>query len=328
MSTVEQVFLDGVLKRLRETGLRSSFRWTPNEPGANDGVLAVEWRGGRHEFPAVVKRHLRSAAVPLLPTLPDGVVVTDHVAPTVREALAGSGWSFVDASGNASLSAPGLFVHVEGRRSGKEHSPPSIALPFSRTGLPVTFALLVRGGLGRGGTQRELSVLARSSLGSTNRVLKVLRTLGHLSPSGDLSKAEALVDRWTEAYLVYRDELAPAQRFDSDRWSSPEELLAQGLPDGALLSSEAAAHRQGRSIRPETALIYCPPQARKDLIRSGRLRPSDLGWVQLRRTFWDGALFDHDATEVPDFLVRADLLAEGDPRLTQLATNWDSRVSP
>ncbi|MGD8199098.1 type IV toxin-antitoxin system AbiEi family antitoxin [Ornithinimicrobium sp. W1679] len=327
MDAVEHSLVDGVLKRLRQDGLEVSWVAASQEHGVSDGVLRVSWLEGGHPFAAVVKPRLDLAAVPLLPSLAGGVVVTERVSPALSAALGRAGWGFVDASGNAALSAPGLLVRLEGRRLPKEHSPPSIALPFSRTGLPVTFVLLARGGLGEGDTQRDLAQLAHSSLGSTNRVLKALRTLGHLSPEGGLLRKSALAERWMEAYLVYRDELAPAQRFDSDRWASPKDLPLSGLPSGAVLSSEMAARALGRSIRPETALVYCDPKTRKDLVKVGRLRPSDSGWIELRRTFWDDALFDRTTKTAPDFLVRADLLAEADPRLTELATDWDPHVT-
>lgn len=327
MKDLERTVVDGVLKRLRQDGLDVSWAGRSREPGASDGVLEVGWQGGRHLFPAVVKHRLDVAAVALLPELAGGVVVTERVSPALGAALGRAGWGFADVSGNAALSAPGLLVRLEGRRPQKAPSSPSIALPFSRTGLPVTFVLLARGGLERGDTQRRLAELARSSLGSTNRVLKTLRTLGYLSPKGGLLRGAALTERWTEAYLVYRDELAPAQSFDSDRWSSPKDLLVSGLPGGALLSSEISAHALGRSIRPETALIYCAEQSRKDLVKAGRLRPSDRGWVELRRSFWGDDLFDRTTKVVPDFLMRADLLAEADPRLTELAKDRNPHVT-
>jgi hypothetical protein len=251
----------------------------------------------------------------MLPVIDDGVVVTDYVSSKLRHALADAGWGFVDASGNASLTAPGLMIRLEGGRPQKDVTPP-IAAPFGRTGLPVTFALLVRG---RTRTQRELASSAKSSLGTTNRVLQGLRVLGYLSDDGELRRPAALRDRWTEAFLVHRDALAAPQMFTSDRWTQPQDVLKGKLPHDAYLGSEVGAAARGLSIRPETGLIYCSSPVRHEVIVQGRLRPDPVGWLEVRETFWGKDLLGLESQVVPDLLLRADLLSEADPRLTALA---------
>lgn len=319
MSDVEHRLIDATVEHLRAEALEAT--WEPAPAGAGRdavGQLHVRWSGGSHSFPAVVKSGLRPGSVGLLPDVRGGVVLTDSVTRTVRDALADAGWGFVDGAGNAALSAPGLTVRVEGRRASRKVLPP-IGLPFTTLGLPVTFVLLVRGGMGDGGTQRELARLSRTSLGSTNRVLQALRSLGHLTPDGQLARRGALLDRWTEAYLVQRDSLGAAQTFSTDLWASAADVMEAALPHGALLGSELGARAEGHSIRPVTALFYCGEQARQDLIRAGRLRPDDTGWVEVREAFWAAELLGVDARTVPAFLIRADMLAAGDPRLTALA---------
>lgn len=313
--------MPAVLSHLRREGLGAEWRSTANARSHADGWLTVSWSEGGHAFPVVIKARLSPKAVPLLPRLEGGVVVTGAASPRLRDALTDAGWGYIDAAGNASLNAPGLIVRVEGSRPSNESTIP-IDLPFSRTGLPVTFVLLARGGVPQAGTQREVAELAKTSLGSTNRVLQGLKRLGYLSDSGELLRRKMLVDRWTEAYLVLRDHLAPGRRFTSDRWPSAAKLLLDELPEGVHLSSEAAARAQGSSLRPETALVYCTPDGRGALIKRGRLRPDETGWVELRRTFWHPGLLDPGATEVPSFLVRADLLAGEDARLTAVAKEW------
>lgn len=319
MGLLEHQLVQTVTEGLRRQGVQAAVSIQP--PGQDEplhGELEVQWRGGRHIFPVVVKPRLEPWTVPLLPVLRGGVVVTDYASPKLRQALVAAGWGFVDGQGNASLTAPGLHVRITGNRP-RQESTPSTALPFTKTGLPVTFVLLVREGMEGVGTQRELSELAQRSLGSTNRVLQALRAQGHLTEDGKLVKPSLLRDRWTEAYLLQKDLGAPHRKFDSDRWGSPKELLAAELPQGVHLGSEAAASALGLSIRPATAMLYCQPETRKDVVRAGRLRAKPDGWIELRVPFWGSTLLDSKVRTVPDLLIRADLLAEADPRLTTLA---------
>lgn len=319
MRSLERQLVRAVTDGLRRQGLRVAVRTHPPEDDEPlPGALEVQWQDGRHIFPIVVKPRLEPWTVPLLPVLRGGVVVTDYASPKLRQALVDAGWGFVDGAGNASLTAPGLHVRVAGNRPQQE-STPSATLPLTKTGLPVTFVLLVREGMEQVGTQRDLSELAQRSLGSTNRVLQALRAQGHLTEDGKLTKPSRLRNLWTEAYLFHKELGAPHRKFDSDRWVAPRELLAAELPQGVHLSSEAAASALGLSIRPETAMLYCPAETRKDMVREGRLRAKPDGWIELRVPFWGSALLDANARTVPDLLIRADLLAEADPRLISLA---------
>lgn len=321
MANLEQGLVDAAVTHLRRRGLTVTWQAAARPDSAVDGQLEVTWDGGRHVFPAVAKVRITPAVVPLLRRSGGKLVITDHVSPKLADALSDVGLNYADASGNASLVAPGLLVRTEGRRPTSRPSP-SAGLPFSTTGLPVTFALLVLSAEDARPTQRELSELSGVSLGSTNRVVQALRRLGYVSEDGTPMKRKKLVDRWTEAYLVLGEEMSPVQRFTSDRWASPQDVLPS-LPDGVFVGSELAAHVDGLSIRPETALIYAWTKGRQDLLRAGRLRPAEDGWVRVREPFWQPGLLGR-GHRLPDFLIRADLLAEGDPRPTWLAMNWSS----
>jgi hypothetical protein len=304
------------LKAVISQGLGATWSWV-EDPGPVDGKLTIFWRGGERTFPVVLKLALSAGAVELLPPVPGGVVLANEIKPAVRKALEAAGWGYLDSTGAASFAAPGLLVRLDGWR--RPAGPPSIERPFSRTGLPVTFVLLVRGSLEEVGTQRDLAALAGASLGTTNRVLKGLRELGYLSKDGVLLKQAAMADRWTESYLALSGLGGfDAPRYSSGVWSSPTEVLT-GIPSGVYAGSELAARGIGMSIRPKTALLYCSAEKRKDVIVAGRLRHDPDGWIQLRDIFWGKKLLEDKKPVAPEILIRADLLAETDPRLTDLA---------
>ena len=303
--------------------LNLDARWhdlphTQRDAQVVDGHLEVRWAGGEHEFYAHVKRTVRPSLITLAGPPPSNtILITDHVTDGMAKALQQTGWAgYVDAAGNASLAAPGLAVRVTGKTPRGE-KPRHTAVAFSRTGLPVTFGILVAHLTGVVWTQRELAQLTETSLGSVNRVIRGLRGR-YLNDDGKVTRQQPLVDAWTAAYIETQPTMWPSKHYVSDKWTDVRHLTSKDLPTGCLFSSELAAHHQGAPIRPATALVYCPTDRRTELIKVGRLRHDPRGSIAVRPTFWSPAMLP-DVTEAPRFLIRADLLLEDDPRLEDLA---------
>ncbi len=300
--------------------------WLPESPSAavgSEGHLRVRWGGAEHLFTAAVRPRTRPATIELAGAPPqDAILLTEHVTPKLATSLDRAGWSgYADASGNVLLRAPGLLVRIEGRTP-RRVVRPSTTLPFTRSGLPVTFALLVEEARNAAWTQRDLARLTDSSLGTVNRVLTALRASGHLDEHRRLRRPDELGYQWTAAYVAAQPEAWPDETYSSSRWNEVVDVLDAALPDGALLGAELAAFRHGSSVRPTTALIHCPPGGRADLIRSGRLRHDSRGPIVVRPAFWTTELVQ-GARTAPPFLVRADLLLADDPRLTDIARDRD-----
>lgn len=314
---------DAILRSLQALGLDAT--WQLADPAADDPQdrhLHVRWSGQEHSFPVVIRRTARPSLVALAGPPPEGtILVSEYVSDGVAAELERFGWAgFVDAEGNASLTAPGLVVKVRGHRP-RMTPPTSPTTPFTKVGLPVTFGLLVADARGTQWTQRELARLTGTSLGTVNRVIRGLRDR-YLDQEGRISHREPLMTRWTAAYLETQPMAWPSEHFTSSAWDSVADLESDSLPPGCLVSSELAAHHRGFPVRPTTALVHCLPEHRNDVIRSGRLRPDPAGNIALRPAFWSADLFPAD-TETPDFLIRADLLLEGDPRLDDIAGSWE-----
>ena len=313
--------IEEIERSLRELGIDAAWARLPGSRAGDmgtDGHLRVRWDGGEHTFPVAVKPNARPALLDLAGPPPRGtILMTEHVNGNLADRLERSGWQgYADASGNVSLRAPGLLIRVTGQPGRATPPPPS--LPFNPRGLPVTFAVLTSAVRGETWTQRELARLTGSALATVNRVIQALVKSDHLTPDRQLIRPEVLRDQWTAAYLSIQPEAWPDETYSSSLWASPGDVLDADLPAGALIGSELAASRHGAPIRPTTALIHCPPTSRQKLIAAGRLRRDPQGFITVRPAFWAPELV-HGARTAPSFLVRADLLLEDDPRLTEIA---------
>lgn len=314
------VVIKDALRHLADLGTRPAWRHGARLEGSiRTGTLVLDTGTGMHEFPAVASATVSSAGLTLLPHDEMTVLLTRHIPTARAQTLAERSWGgYVESSGNASLRSPGLFIEITGRtapRTGRA----STAAPFTRAGLPVTFAVLLANRQEHRILQRDLATASGASIGTVNRVVRALRerTPPMLDKSNQVLRPAALEDEWVAAYASIQPSVWPEERFTSDIWRDPTDLLHAKLPDGGLLGSELAAVRLGAPIRPSQALVHLPPDARRDFIRQGRLRKASDGPVRIRPIFWGAPPAGTDGV-APAPLLRADLLLEDDPRLDEI----------
>ncbi|MGP9845907.1 hypothetical protein [Brachybacterium sp. 107] len=257
--------INSVLEHLYELGVQPGWRHGMSLEGRlSSGILTVDAGAGVHEFPAVGTAIVSPAELTLLPHDETTILLTRHITTGRAESLAGRGWGgYADSTGNASLCAPGMVIGVTGKRdTGAGKAPP--ATPFTRAGLPVTFALLMADEQGGRPRQRELAGSSGASIGTVNRVIRALRERNPpmLDESNQVLRSAALEDEWVAAHSTLQPRVWPKERFTSDIWKDPSDLIPAQLSDGALLGSELAAAHLGAPIRPSGALVHLPPEAR------------------------------------------------------------------
>lgn len=315
--------VDAVLARLAEVDV--SARWKLRETISSrfaSGALLLQADAQGLEIPAIAGPTVSTTDLALLPHGPRTVLLTRTVSDARASSLRREGWGgFVDTAGNASLRAAGHVIEIRGRRGAAPGRAPTAA-PFTRTGIPVTFALLLGHAAGRRMTQRELAEQSGASLGTVNRVVRALRerTPSIIGPKNDLLRPDDLEDEWVAAYAAVQASAWPEERFSSALWSTPKDLLDAELPVGALLGSELAAAQLGVPLRPSQALVHLPQEVRGQLIRRGRLRASADGFVRVRPAVW-ASLPDGTGAVAPRPLLRADLRLEDDPRVDEVRTD-------
>ncbi|ASK66171.1 hypothetical protein CFK39_10510 [Brachybacterium avium] len=315
-----QAVITSALEHLTAAGIRVEWRHeTTLEGTISTGALLLDTGTTQYEFRAVASATVSSAGLTFLPHDEQTILLTRHITPARAQALAERGWGgYVDSTGNASLRSPGLLIEIAGNRDAGTTRTPAAA-PFTRAGLPVTFALLIAHQQGRRVVQRDLAASSGASIGTVNRVVRALRerTPSMLDTSNLVLRPAALEDEWVVAYSAVQPTAWPETRFTSDVWHDPSDLLKADLPQGALLGSELAAAQLGAPIRPSEALVHLPPEARPEFIRQGRLRRSIEGPVRIRPTLWTSPPPGSDGL-APRPLLRADLLLEDDPRVDEI----------
>ncbi|MFN7982997.1 MAG: type IV toxin-antitoxin system AbiEi family antitoxin [Vicinamibacterales bacterium] len=263
-----------------------------------DGLLTLRGDSGERRYLVDEKRHLRveDAAVVAEHMVrrrtelaadhaSDGLLLlAPHVRPQQAAILERAGIDYIDLAGNAHLHAPGLLVHVEGRRPIKE--PVRGPARPHKAWVKTVMALLVQPDLVRA-PYRTIAEHADVALGAVGGCMKDLALRGALldgKAGRELVDRTALIAVWATAYAeALRPKLK--ERRLQVRAGDKEGLVA-GLADvlgkrktpWALTGADAAAHRT-HFFRAEETEIYAPINVFEDrgLQRALVAQPTERG---------------------------------------------------
>lgn len=336
----DRKILDCALKALeRTTGIHGQV--VARELSNGQGYRAVahvdiEANGQRHPYVAEIKRVDRFAILseikhqgalyqedtPLLLVAPR---ITTEAAEKCREL----DLQFIDATGNAYLRGPGLYVLVKGQRPIAGEDFLLIGQEGKRAGtaahLRVIFALLCKPEL-LNAPYREIAQVAGVALGTIGDVFNDLKDRGFTTGGkrkGDrvMLERKKLIDEWTTTYpITLRPKLNP-RRFKAPKsdWWKALDITQYGAQWGA----ELAAGKLTGYLRPGTVTIYLHKEQFQhnltSLVAENRLRPDREGDIEILDAFWDFHDEQPQAHTVPPLLACADLIATLDPRNLEVA---------
>lgn len=246
---------------------------TPRGPDAT-----VRWTRGGNTVTFVIehKRHLATQNIRLVAAQLEQWVATAKgrnrrgllIAPYVRNeqaaALCARGIDYLDLVGNAHLEAPGVFVHVEGKRPEKDPRPAQGRL--TKGWVKTVMALLVRPEL-VDGPYRPIADAADVALGTVTACMRDLEVRGFLR---DTARERMIVNRPDLVALwvpTYGDVLRPKlqvrhfQMRETEmraRWAQLNHVLTpRGIP-WALTGADGAAAQHDFFRAAETE-IYADP---------------------------------------------------------------------
>lgn len=202
----------------------------------------------RAPYPGEAVRLQRTDGAPL------PLLIAPHIPPATGRALRSAGWSWVDASGQASLRGPGLLIE-------REATPSASPVTSPRRQAPATFAvmrLLIVSGEPL--TQRAIAVAASATQPLVSRVLRDLANDGLVERTGDgwaATDRRAVLARFMDGY--------PGPGGLEIGWyglDSPSEQVAAvvaAVPRRCAVSGDVAADLIAPWRVPSVGLVYTDP---------------------------------------------------------------------
>lgn len=340
IDTREQNILDRALEALeRTTGIHGQMieREPRNGQGNRaDACVEIEANGQRHPYVAEIKRVDRFAILRDIkyrcalneqdkPPLLVAPRITTEAAEKCREL----DLQFIDATGNAYLHGPGLYVLVKGQRPTEREDFLLTEQEGKRAGtathLRVIFAVLCKPEL-LNAPYRDIVKVAGVALGTIGWVFNDLAdrgftTGGKRKDDRVMLERKKLIDEWITTYPI---KLRP--KLNPRRFKAPEPNWWKAVDItkyGAQWGTEVAAEKLTGYLRPNAMTIYLHKEKGQHnltrLVAENRLRPDAEGDIEILDAFWN---FDDEQTmtqTVPPLLVYADLIATLDPRNLEAA---------
>ena len=248
-----------------------------------DGVVTWKTAGGAVRYLVEEKRHLRHQDVGVVieqlnrrrATLPPGqagdriLFLAPHVRRQQAAAFERAEIDYLDLAGNAHLQAPGLFVHVEGRKPQKDLA---TAPGRPQKGwIKTVMAILIRPGL-TNAPYRALADEADVALGTVAGCMNDLAARGLLLKGKDgrrVDDRQALVALWVQAYVEGLRPKLKERRFQvlaegkREIWLRLQKVLAERAQPWALTGADAAKRRMP-FFRADETEIYAPVRALED----------------------------------------------------------------
>lgn len=314
-----------------------------------DGVIT--WKTPKRTVRYLVeeKRHLRHQDVGVvvdqlnrrMAGLPPGhagdrlLLLAPHIRPQQAAVLERADIDYIDLAGNAHLQAPGLLVHVEGRKPAKEPRP---ALGRPQKGwIKAVMAILIHPEL-INAPYRVLAEQADVALGTVGGCMTDLAARGLLLDGKDgrrVGDRQTLVALWVQAYVEgLRPKLKERRlqvRADAKQeiWQRLRTVM-RGEP--WALTGADAAERRTHFFRTEETEIYAPLRALEDrntqkaLVAQPAARAGNLLVIEPPGPLAIPDKHDHDFPVAPDLLAYAELRYRGTEQALEAAALLVPRV--
>lgn len=301
-----------------------------------DGTVTWKTTKGRLRYLVEEKRHLRYQDVGVVveqlnrrrADLPADfaydrlLLFAPHVRPQQAAVLERGEIDYLDLAGNAHLRAPGLFVHVEGRRPPKEPTP-APGRP-QRGWIKTVMAILIRPELANM-PYRTLADQADVALGTLAGCMNDLTARGLLlggKGGRRVADRQALVALWVQAYIEGLRPKLKERRLQiraegkNEIWTRLEIVLRERAQRWALTGADAA-ERRTHFFRTEETEIYTPirvledRETQKALIAQPAVRGGNLLAIEPPGPLALPELADDGLPIAPDLLAYAELRYRG-----------------
>ncbi len=240
----------------------------------------------------------------------DMLLITEYVSPQQGEMLRNKEIQYADAAGNMFIRYPGVAILISNcAKPQRIEQQKSAGRAFSTAGLKLLFLLLTEPEALNWG-YRRLAQYSGVSLGSVGYIMTDLQNSRHLiDADGKLiwKNRHNTIGKWCD---YYRDKLLPGIEKRCYAGTVPENCFEYPM----LAGGESAAE-QLHLLKSRRLLAYRTGNINL-CIAENRWKEDIDGNIEIRTPFWpECRTFD----KIPYLLIYADLLAEDDPRCTEIA---------
>ena len=297
--------INAILNTLKQEPFQLTLLPVPD----GDGVL----QNGCAVLRVDAKKYISTAVLQKIIQIPwesDKLLITEYVSPQQGEILRNKEIQYADAAGNMFIRYPGVAILISNcAKPQRIEQQKSAGRAFSQTGLKVLFLLLTEPEA-LNWSYRNLAQYSGVSLGSVGYIMADLQKSGHLIDADgkwiwkDRNKT---IGKWCD---YYRDKLLPGIKKRCYRGTVPENYLEYPM----LAGGESAAE-QLHLLKSNRLLAYRTGNINLCAAQN-RWKEDINGNIEIRTPFWpECRTFD----KIPYLLIYADLLAEDDPRCTEIA---------
>lgn len=318
MQNKEREIITRAIRELeRATGFTTTVQFY-DKPNGPDAIIGLENEDYKIEFDAELRIFINRARLGLVVNQLRGMggrplLVTEFVNPKLMETIEEYGINFIDATGNAYIKVPPLFIKIKGNKKTTKKTQKAI---FNAAELRVIYTVLCNPGI----ENRTIRVVEEYTGVATGTVYNTFQKLADLEfmiaanfERYRLLRKGELLDRWV---TLYPEKLKP--KYLIGRYNIEQNLINNLQLDNyrALWGGEGAAARLTNYLQPFIHTIYIDEREGEFILRN-RLKKDPKGNLILMKKFWKFP--DTGNNIVHPVLVYADLLATGDPRNIETA---------
>ncbi len=311
-----------ITKAIRELEKATGFKTTVHfyeKPDGPDAIIGVEGEEYKIEFDAELKIFINRARLGLVVNQLKGMkkrtlLVTEYVNPKLMETIEEYGINFIDATGNAYIKVPPLFIKIKGNKKAAKKYHKAI---FNAAELQVIYTLLCNPGI-ENRTMRVVEEYTGVATGTVYNTFQKLIDLEFMRGANFqryrlLRKAE-LLERWV---TLYPEKLKP--KYLLGKYTIEEHQINNLWLEeyGAKWGGEEAAAFLTNYLKPFLYTIYIGEKKGEFILRN-RLKKDQNGRLELIKKFWKNEDKGYGVMVHP-ILVYADLIATGDPRNIEAA---------
>jgi hypothetical protein len=251
-----------------------------------------------------------------------GLLVADYINPNMASRLREADIQYIDATGNAYLNQPPVYVYIKGNKPGaKAGARTKTGKAFQPAGMKIVYAFLQDRELVNA-PYREIAEQAQVALGTVGGVIRDLLEQGILVEDFDgtgrqIADYDQLLDKWVEAYphkLRDKHRLGTFTTDNPNWWRDIQPNEFQAAWGGEIAAGEYTGY-----LNAKDAVVYITKPRMTDFLKHARLKkaaPDEKAdfKIDLIEPFWKEGAQTVRRELVHPLIVYADLVATGDAR--------------